>query len=290
MPQAQAEASRPSATAASTSRKLIEGARHIEVQVLGDGERRHPLLRARMLAAAAPSEGLGGSALAVADTGHSREALRVGRRARQGGPLPRRRHDRISLRRPQPRVLFHRDEHPHPGRASGDGDGHRHRPRARDDPDRRRRAAALPPGSGTHQWPRDRGAASTPRIRRKASCRARAPSPTLNVPGGHGVRFDSMLYPGYTVPPFYDSPARQADRPRRDRASAIRGSIARSANCGSRGWRRPSRCIRRSPRDPDVQAGRFHTRWLEPWLASNAANRRSIAPAQIIQRPRESVP
>ena len=27
----------------------------------------------------------------------------------------------------------------------------------------------------------------------------------LRVPGGPGVRFESMLYAGYTVPPFYDS-------------------------------------------------------------------------------------
>ena len=27
----------------------------------------------------------------------------------------------------------------------------------------------------------------------------------LQVPGGPGVRFDAMLYPGYAIPPFYDS-------------------------------------------------------------------------------------
>ena len=35
------------------------------------------------------------------------------------------------------------------------------------------------------------------------------PSPgtikTLNVPGGHGVRVDSHIYAGYTIPPYYDS-------------------------------------------------------------------------------------
>ena len=36
---------------------------------------------------------------------------------------------RISLRRRQPRLLFHRDEHAHPGRASRDRDDHRHRSR-----------------------------------------------------------------------------------------------------------------------------------------------------------------
>jgi acetyl-CoA carboxylase biotin carboxylase subunit len=28
---------------------------------------------------------------------------------------------------------------------------------------------------------------------------------TLHTPGGHGVRIDSHIYAGYTIPPFYDS-------------------------------------------------------------------------------------
>ena len=35
------------------------------------------------------------------------------------------------------------------------------------------------------------------------------PSPgkitNLNVPGGHGVRLDTHVYSGYTIPPYYDS-------------------------------------------------------------------------------------
>jgi acetyl-CoA carboxylase biotin carboxylase subunit len=40
-------------------------------------------------------------------------------------------------------------------------------------------------------------------------CRINAASPgtvtRLEIPGGHGVRFDSFLYSGCTVPPHYDS-------------------------------------------------------------------------------------
>ena len=45
--------------------RFIHRARHLEVQVLGDGARRGSLLRARMLAAAAPAEGLRGGAVAA---------------------------------------------------------------------------------------------------------------------------------------------------------------------------------------------------------------------------------
>jgi acetyl-CoA carboxylase biotin carboxylase subunit len=27
----------------------------------------------------------------------------------------------------------------------------------------------------------------------------------LHTPGGHGIRVDSHIYAGYTIPPFYDS-------------------------------------------------------------------------------------
>jgi acetyl-CoA carboxylase biotin carboxylase subunit len=40
-------------------------------------------------------------------------------------------------------------------------------------------------------------------------CRINAVGPgtvtRLDIPGGHGIRFDSFLYAGYTVPPYYDS-------------------------------------------------------------------------------------
>ena len=55
-------------------------------------------------------------------------------------------------------------------------------------------------------------------------CRINALSPgritRLEVPGGPGVRFDSFLYTGYTVPPYYDSMVGKliAHAPTRDRA------------------------------------------------------------------------
>ena len=41
----------------------------------------------------------------------------------------------------------------------------------------------------------------------EARINARSPGliKNLRVPGGNGVRFDSFLYQGYSVVPFYDS-------------------------------------------------------------------------------------
>ena len=54
-----------------------------------------------------------------------------------------------------------------------------------------------------------KGHAIEVRINAEDPARDFAPFPgtvsELRVPGGPGVRFDSMLYRGYTVPPFYDS-------------------------------------------------------------------------------------
>ena len=38
----------------------------------------------------------------------------------------------------------------------------------------------------------------------------------FHPPGGLGVRIDSAVYQGYVIPPYYDSPGRQADRARQD--------------------------------------------------------------------------
>ena len=48
-------------------------------------------------------------------------------------------------------------------------------------------------------------AALTPKIRRKIFNRRRAGSTFITRPGGRGVRIDSHVYTGYTVPPHYDS-------------------------------------------------------------------------------------
>ncbi len=55
-------------------------------------------------------------------------------------------------------------------------------------------------------------AASMRKIRSPSAPRP-ARSPTIHTPGGLGVRFDSAIYSGYRIPPYYDTLIGQADRP-----------------------------------------------------------------------------
>ena len=43
------------------------------------------------------------------------------------------------------------------------------------------------------------------KIRITISVHRQAESPCFITPGGHGVRVDSHVYTGYTIPPYYDS-------------------------------------------------------------------------------------
>jgi acetyl-CoA carboxylase biotin carboxylase subunit len=91
----------------------------------------------------------------------------------------------------------------------------------------------------------------------------------LRVPCEPGVRFDTMLYPGYVVPPFYDSlvgklivwdETRTAALARLDRALG-------ELEVGGIPTTVPLHAA--LVRDADVAAARFHTRWLDTWLVAN---------------------
>ena len=93
---------------------------------------------------------------------------------------------------------------------------------------------------------------------------------TLKVPGGPGVRFDTRLYQGYTVPPFYDSLLGKLIVWDETRAQAI-ARMARALGELEVGGLPTTKPLHQAlARDAEVQAGKFHTRWLEPWLDQNA--------------------
>ena len=135
--------------------RYLPDPRHVEVQILADGDgQRDPPVRARLLGAAPPPEADRGEPGAGGRPRAARADRQDRHRRRARGRLPLGRHDRGAARRR--RVLLPRDEHARAGRALRDRDGHGHRHRARAGQDRRRRAARLRAGGRGAARPRDR--------------------------------------------------------------------------------------------------------------------------------------
>jgi acetyl-CoA carboxylase biotin carboxylase subunit len=88
----------------------------------------------------------------------------------------------------------------------------------------------------------------------------------LRVPAGPGVRFDTMLYPGCVVPPFYDSLLGKLFAWDETRAAAL-ARLGRALGELEVGGIPTTISLHAAlARDADVAAARFHTRWLETWL------------------------
>ena len=117
---------------------------------------------------------------------------------------------------------------------------------------------------------RPRGHAIEVRINAENPARDFAPAPGtvagLSVPGGVGTRFDTLLYLGYTVPPFYDSLLGKLivwDETREAALARLRRALDELAIDG---------LVTTAPlhaalaRDPAILRGDAHTRWLEEWL------------------------
>jgi acetyl-CoA carboxylase, biotin carboxylase subunit len=270
MPQAQAEALAAFGDGGLYVEKLVEGARHIEVQVLGDGhdvihcfERECSLQRRRQKVwEEAPSPSLTpavrnrlcASAVALAKAVHYRGAgtLEYLYDERSGEFYFLEMNTRIQVEHPVTEMVTGIDLVREMIRIAG---GERLR---------------------IHQHQVQlRGHSIEVRINAEDPAKNFMPNPgtvtTLGVPGGNGVRFDSMLYPGYTVPPFYDSLLGKLIVHDEDRASAIRRLAQALSELTIDGIVTTKPLHQALARDPDVQAARFHTAWLEPWLDINAA-------------------
>lgn len=92
----------------------------------------------------------------------------------------------------------------------------------------------------------------------------------LRLPGGPGVRFDHMLYPGYQVPPYYDSLLGKLIVHAETREKSITRLLRALEELDMGDMKTTAPLFRIIAKDPNVQAGDVHTKWLEPWLESNA--------------------
>ncbi|WP_454748546.1 acetyl-CoA carboxylase biotin carboxylase subunit [Ciceribacter selenitireducens] len=92
---------------------------------------------------------------------------------------------------------------------------------------------------------------------------------TLGVPTGEGVRFDTMLYEGYTVPPFYDSLLGKLIVWGETRDACIARLADALDNFKIRGLATTIPLHQALAADPSVASGDVHTRFLEPWLETD---------------------
>jgi acetyl-CoA carboxylase biotin carboxylase subunit len=97
------------------------------------------------------------------------------------------------------------------------------------------------------------------------------PSPGLvtdfHAPGGLGVRLDSALYAGYSIPPYYDSLAGKLIVHGRDRAEAVARMQRCLAEMVVAGVETTIPLFQDLLKDPDILAGRYDIHWLERWMA-----------------------
>jgi acetyl-CoA carboxylase, biotin carboxylase subunit len=98
-----------------------------------------------------------------------------------------------------------------------------------------------------------------------------APGRVINfyAPEGDGVRFDTMLYEGYVVPPFYDSLLGKLIVAGDTRGEALHRLRTALQTLSIEGLATTRGLHLALLDDEDVRNGAVHTRWLEDWLPSN---------------------
>ena len=117
------------------------------------------------------------------------------------------------------------------------------------------------------------GAAIEVRINAENAAKNFMPSPglvsQLVVPGGPGVRFDTMLFPGCTVPAYYDSLLGKLIVHDTDRAGALARMRRALDELQVEGIHTTIPLHRALCEDAGVAQAAFHTGFLETWLAAN---------------------
>ncbi len=91
----------------------------------------------------------------------------------------------------------------------------------------------------------------------------------LNLPEGEGIRIDHMLYEGYVVPPFYDSLLGKLIVYGKNREAALARLGQALGLLRIDGLACTAPLFSELLSVPDIQANAVHTKWLEHWLDTN---------------------
>jgi acetyl-CoA carboxylase biotin carboxylase subunit len=89
----------------------------------------------------------------------------------------------------------------------------------------------------------------------------------FHAPGGPGVRFDSAIYTGYRIPPFYDSMIGKLIVFGDDREHCVARLRRSLKEFALTGVDTTIPLFMALLEEPDFQRGEYHIHWLEQWLA-----------------------
>ena len=90
----------------------------------------------------------------------------------------------------------------------------------------------------------------------------------FHSPGGLGVRMDSALYSGYSIPPYYDSLIGKLIVHGRDRPEALARLSRALGELIIDGVETTVPLFDLLLAEPDIQSGDYNIHWLEKWLAA----------------------
>jgi len=90
----------------------------------------------------------------------------------------------------------------------------------------------------------------------------------FHAPGGFGVRMDSALYSGYSIPPYYDSLIGKLIVHGRDRPEALARLKRALGELIIDGIETTTPLFHALLAEPDIQSGDYTIHWLEKWLAA----------------------
>ncbi|MEM0930139.1 MAG: acetyl-CoA carboxylase biotin carboxylase subunit [Pseudomonadota bacterium] len=91
----------------------------------------------------------------------------------------------------------------------------------------------------------------------------------FHAPGGLGVRFDSAVYDGYSIPPYYDSMIGKLIVWGDDRELVMRRLQRALEETVLSGIKTTVPLFERLLAEQDIQSGNYHIHWLGDWLAGH---------------------